>query len=429
MRDRFPMIVITGLLATVGLAAYLSKGAARGGFADALSSYRSEPSGTRGMFLLAEESGVPVDRLRTDLTILEAKDAVALFGVQFSPRESKHHTHHPLFVHRDAGEDEEDDPESLEKMLNGSRQVDDEERDKLLEHVKGGATLIYVPRGSDKDALLEDLHVDLWPSLDRAPGIRTVVPAQPSPYTAGVQRLETKVQTFLGLPDDGVPLLVDQYTLNIVAGWVPYGQGSVLVIGAPELAMNAALGRADNAQFWLSTLRAAAGKGQVLVDEFHHGFSDDRSIAEFARRYGLHFAAAQLLLGLCLWAASLRRFGKPKKPAEDQRVGAIDALFAQSRLYREGKHQAFAAQLISSGLSQELAPTAGLPSRSEGNKEVAGLHARGRPELGRALADVVVHANGVSSETDLQRVAELAARARQRARIRILSPSKRSRSS
>ena len=169
-----------------------------------------------------------------------------------------------------------------------------------------------------------------------------------------------------------------------VAAVVPYGAGKVLVVGAPELAMNQALARADNAQFWLSAL-SALGPGPYEFDEHHHGFTNERSVVDFARRYGLHFAVAQLLLGLCLWAVALKRFGRPRAPPESARVGATDALFAMSRLYREGRHHGFAASLITRGLTQELALHAGLPAHAPATSVAEGLAARGREDLANGL--------------------------------------------
>src|SRR5690606_16528240 len=114
--------------------------------------------------------------------------------------------------------------------------------------------------------------------------LKTLVPALPTPYTLGVERLEARVQGQLLLPEHAVPLLVDDKTRAVIAALVVYGEGSVLVLGAPELASNAALLRADNAQFWLSTLRVLATSGEIAFDEYHHGFTGERSIADFGAR-------------------------------------------------------------------------------------------------------------------------------------------------
>jgi hypothetical protein len=137
-------------------------------------------------------------------------------------------------------------------------------------------------------------------------------------------------------------------------------------------------------------------------------------VVDFARRYGLHFAVAQLLLGLCLWAVALKRFGRPRAPPESTRVGATDALFAMSRLYREGRHHGFAANLITRGLTQELALHAGLPAHAPATSVAEGLAARGREDLANGLKAVVRNAETVSDEGALKQLATRAAVLRQR---------------
>jgi hypothetical protein len=210
-----------------------------------------------------------------------------------------------------------------------------------------------------------------------------------------------------------VPVLVDEPLGLTVAAVVPYGAGKVLVVGAPELAMNQALARADNAQFWLSAL-GALGSGPYEFDEHHHGFTNERSVVDFARRYGLHFAVGQLLLGLCLWAVALKRFGRPRPPPESVRVGATDALFAMSRLYREGRHHAFAAGLITRGLTQELAQHAGLPPHAPVTSVSKGLLARGRPDLANGLRAIARNADSITDERALRELATRAAELRNR---------------
>ena len=121
-------------------------------------------------------------------------------------------------------------------------------------------------------------------------------------------------------------------------------------------------------------------------------WSPKRSIIDFARRYGLQFAVAQLLLGLGLWSISLKRFGRPRPPPESVRVGATDALFAMSRLYREGGHHPFAAGLIAKGLTQDLAIYAGLPAHSSAPAVAEGLLARSREDLSQEPGTTVLPA-------------------------------------
>lgn len=421
MRDRLPLALAGGVVLVGVLAASLIRGAERGSFADKLSTYRSEKDGSRALYLLATEGGLKVGRLQKSLDILEDGTQVVLLGTEFSEHASQVPGHRFRFV-PDAGVDDDapnpfrDDLPEDERLHSGmnalrAQPVEPEERERLMKHVKRGHTLVYVPWGHQSNPLLKSLDVRLF-RAEKELEIRTLVPAQPTPYTLGVERIEARVQSFLDLPGEAVPLLVDDRLGQVVAAVVPFGQGRVVVLGAPELAMNGALERADNAQFWLSALRATQANGTVSFDEFHHGFSSERSIAEFAARYGLHFAVLQLVAGLALWAASLRRFGRPRPPEEDRRVGATDALYASSRLYREGKHHNYAASLVSRGLAQDLAPLAGRSIRADATEIAAGLASRDRKDLAAALTEVVALSRSATTDREIEALAGKAAAAR-----------------
>jgi hypothetical protein len=404
--------MVGGLLLTALLGTWLVRGAARGGFADTLSTWRAQPDGARGLFLLAQESGLPAVRRTADLQITQGTGSLVLLAVEVEDAREDDPDQTALAAERDEGLEDEEVPRHGLNRLHVP-ELSEGETEKLLEHVKGGHSLIYVPWGSKENRLLDAVGVKLT-KADTSLPMRTLLPPLSSPYTLGVERVEAKVQAYLTLSQEGtVPVLVDEPLGLTVAAVVPYGAGKVLVLGAPELAMNQALARADNAQFWLSAL-GALGSGPYEFDEHHHGFTNERSVVDFARRYGLHFAVGQLLLGLCLWAVALKRFGRPRPPPESVRVGATDALFAMSRLYREGRHHGFAASLITRGLTQELALHAGLPAHAPTRAVVEGLDARGREDLANGLRAVVRNAEAVSDESALQQLATRAAALRNR---------------
>lgn len=414
MRDRFPLLLAGGVLLLGTLAWFLTEGARRGGFADRLSTHRSEPDGSRALYLLAQESGLDVTRHQQDLSIIPPKQNLVLLGTRFE--DERHEFKREVDgANPDAGADDErdwdaDKEEFKARGFNAFRSpsISRKETDKLLDHVRNGATLVYVPASYRDARLLDELGVTLGRGAD-ALALRTLVPAQPTLYTRGVERVEVTVRAFLQLPSGAVPLLVDEKIDEPVAALLPFGQGRVIIIGAPELAMNRALPIADNARFWHSLISAVSKSGPVAFDEYHHGFTGDRSMGEFAARYDLHFAVGQLLLGIVLWALALKRFGRPRAPEAELRVGSTDALFATSRLYREGKHFAHAAGSIVKQLSAELAQKAGVSARSEPVEIIAALEVRGRKDLARALLDVTTAANHADSDTAVEKVAALAA--------------------
>lgn len=419
MRDRFPLAMILGIAFLGVLGVWISRGAARGSFADVLSTFRAEPDGARGLYLFAESAGLPVERKKQNLEIIEPGAQPVLLAVDLAEDDREE------LVFGEEPEEKVDQP--LEKPEDDQRRrgsnafrappATASEREKLLAHVREGATLIYVPWGARDNPLLRALDVKLHPA-EKGLGLRTLVPAQPTPWTRGVERVEANVQAYLELPPLHTPLLLDAKLEEPVAAVVTYGQGQVIVIGAPELAMNKALTRADNARFWKSLLSAVAKKGRLSFDEFHHGFTGERSLGEFAGRYGLQFALLQLLLGVALWALALRRFGRPRTPAEDVRIGSTDALSATSRLYREGRHRAHAAQAIVKGLSQDLGPLAGTGARSEPREVAHALRARGRPELALGLEQLISLSGHCTTDGDVQEVASRAAAVRRQVRTR-----------
>jgi hypothetical protein len=411
VRDRFPLLVVGVMLLAVVLGGFLLRGARRGGFADTLSTYRADEEGSRALYLLAQESGLPVARRGSDLQVLSGDATLVLLAVEVEGSQEKDLDESLLAAAPDAGLADEQAPHTgLNRFL--AHQLSEDEREELLKHVKRGHSVVYVPWGSRENPLLDALGVELI-KADTSLELRTLVPPLSTPYTLGVERVEAKVQAYLRLPRDAVPVLEDERLGMTVGAVVPYGLGRVLVVGAPELAMNHALPRADNGQFWLSALQGL-GQGPYEFDEFHHGFTNERSIVDFGRRYGLHFAVAQLLLGVVLWSASLKRFGRPRPPPESTRVGATDALFAMSRLYREGRHHGFAAGLVARGLAQECALHAGLPPHAPAAHVAEALAARGREDLSASLRAVVRMAESVTTDKELQQLAAHAAEVRQR---------------
>jgi hypothetical protein len=410
VRDRFPLVLVGGLVVLALLGSFLLKGARRGAFADTLSTFRSEPDGARALYLVLEAQHLPVTRNQHSLDIIDPGLGLVLLGTRFTegggPEQSV------AFDGSDAGvsTDDEDFNDFKERGLSAlsSTAVNKDEREQLLEHVRNGATLVYVPGSWHGNALLTALNVGLVradPKLD----VRTLVPAQPSAFTRGVEKLEAKVAAFLTLPSTAVPLVLDDQLGKPVAALVPWGQGQVIIVSAPDLAMNRRLAVADNARFWSSLVGALGTTHPIAFDEYHHGFTGERSMGEFAARYGLSYAIAQLLLGVALWALALKRFGRPRTPPREIRVGSTDALFATSRVYREGKHHAHAAAAITRELAATLATRAGLNSRSTPTEVSAALDARGRKDLARALLDVARHAAGALTDDDVQTVARLAA--------------------
>src|SRR4051812_43713762 len=126
VRDRFPLLIVALLLLMGAFATFLMRGAARGSFADKLSTYRSEPDGARGLYLLAEQRKLPIARAQQSLEVLSDQKNLALLAVEFSERSEKQ-SEHASWINgaADGGVDED---EEEEEDLKRDKDLDDEDR-------------------------------------------------------------------------------------------------------------------------------------------------------------------------------------------------------------------------------------------------------------------------------------------------------------
>ena len=416
MRDRFPLFLVAGILLSALVGTALVRSARRGDFADTLSSYRSREGGARALYLLAERNGLPVERRMADLRQLQPGEALVLFGVDFADAHDRTPEETELVDAPDAGTSSDDTPrEGFNSFL--APGLDEAELESVLEHLRGGGVALYAPWGARENGLLDALGVELR-KADPELGSRTLVPARLTPWTRGLQRVESPVQSFLRLAPNAIPLLVDFQLEAPVAAWVPLDEGGVFVVTAPELFDNAHVGLADNAHFALQLLAGLGPDTRIQFDEYHHGFRDERSLVDFASRYGLQWALLQLLLGLLLWAASLRRFGPAQVPDEERRHTRVELLSASARLYREGRHHRWAAGLLARHLTQSFASLAGVRPRAPHPEVLSGLRTRGLETLAHSLERVCALAESAEDAGDVLATARATAFAHRQAQKR-----------
>ncbi|HLT29808.1 MAG TPA: DUF4350 domain-containing protein [Myxococcaceae bacterium] len=459
MRDRFPVLVLGGLLLASLLGVLLIRSAQRGSYADVSSTYRSREGGTRALYLLASEQGLPVTRRTSELLHLEPGMGLVFFGVRFNappehwkivstpgtarPFEPQNASAEPppdAHPPGPSGEDgavdsedgtpatpvtfapgsqpaaaDDDDAEDVHGAVESGvppssvASVSGQELRALLNHLYRGQRALHAPALAE-DALLDALGVRMVAGPGSAP--RRLVPATPHPLTHGIGELLAPVSGHLdALPDDAIPLIEDAVSGKPVAAWVPAGEGAVVVVTAPALFDNQHLVRLDNATWALQLLAWVAGsEGRIAFDEYHHGFQSERSLVRFGARYGLHWTLLQLLLGLTVWALSLRRFGPPRPPEVETRNNRIELLEASARLYREGGHARWCASRIARWLTRSLAPTAGVRIHAEPTEVIAGLRARGLERLAQGLEEVQSAAHASTRPAELLQTARAASR-------------------
>ena len=130
---------------------------------------------------------------------------------------------------------------------------------------------------------------------------------------------------------------------------IPVGQGRIVAVADPMMASNGALRRSDNA-VWLISLAAGWRQGGILFDEYHHGFGQKRGTAELTAAFLmtpwgwciLQIAAA----GLLYIFAYRRRFGRIRESPVPDRRSALDLLDARAGVLQAAAAQGLAADLI-----------------------------------------------------------------------------------
>jgi hypothetical protein len=168
---------------------------------------------------------------------------------------------------------------------------------------------------------------------------------------------------------------------------IAVGKGRIVAVADPVMASNRALRRTDNA-VWLVSL-AASGGGQILFDEYHHGFGQKRGTLELTYAFlmtpwgwcVLQLAAAGLLFVFVF----RRRFGRIKEPFSPRRASPLELVEARAGVFRAAGAQQLAAELIVQHLCAHLGKA---HSRSAGagnpERELANL-AHGGAASAKAL--------------------------------------------
>ncbi len=356
------------LLLLLGL--FFRRSAQHGGFAEEGSSYRAEADGSRALYLLLSSGGLRVERLHRSLDVVEHSGVLVLIGVGAPPGCAEE------AVKKTPGADA-----PLSNPLGGGRQLRPRECQALLDWVWHGGRLVYV-EGKGGTGLWEAVGItaehtgpaersdapDTWAEGESdekgepAPAqelegpsapLVELRPGQPSAFTAGIERVRARVDTYLAKADGiAVRLLEDpgraaapgEPQASAVGLAIPYGSGWFVAVSAPDLASNARLVDADDAAFWLALLSALAEGDPVAFDEYHHGLAGRRGLMGYAASRGLWPALLQIAFAFVVGAFAGRRFGDPVRRPPGVTKSDEDYISSMARLYQLGRHDRPAAR-------------------------------------------------------------------------------------
>ena len=153
---------------------------------------------------------------------------------------------------------------------------------------------------------------------------------------------------------------------------IPVGKGRIVALADPTIISNGALRGADNA-VWLVTLAAGWGNGRVVIDEFHHGFGQKRGALAltwaFAKTPWAWCLLQVGLAGLLYLFGYRRRFGRISEPALAARASPQELVAARGGFFQAAAAQKLAVELIVQNLCHDLSKAHGkivdLPSLSQ----------------------------------------------------------------
>jgi len=214
--------------------------------------------------------------------------------------------------------------------------------------------------GSDSDEPIATYLSRYAPGLRwaKAAGFKTEPATGPSVASEGEIRLRWR-QSFAAIGGADAIAAADHQTLAVK---IDLGRGRIVAVADPTMVSNGSLRRSDNA-VWLVNLVASWGNGQVLFDEYHHGFGAKKSAASLAWAFSL------TPWGWCLWQAAVagllyifcyrRRFGRISERPDLAVASPLDLVDARAGFFQAAGARRLAARLILQNLFQELSRVLG----------------------------------------------------------------------
>jgi len=410
VRDRFPWIAVGILLFSYVLWNYLASSAKRSEHAETLSTYRALPDGARGIFLLAKSHNLPVQRSQVPFQQLSEKDALIILGANLQE---------PL--NAPAWRTQESETQTLLKLIqngmtvvfviHGSATQDSHPQNPKLESLPNEATEKFLEAF---DVRLSQIKSEME---EDTPPPETLSPAFPSPYLIGVNKLKATPTHFIQInPEKTLPLLSadNSHETKYAAVIAPLGQGKLIFIAAPTLAINRNLLSEDNATFWLHMLQALAKEHrEIFFDESHHGFEEKITIAKLGAGYNLQYVIFQLILAAVLWFFSLKHFGRPKAPVEMAQYESAVYFQGQSHVLQAGKHYSHAANVILQRLVEEFIQHFSLQPKTQLSTLIEHLNSLHAEKAAQALESLAQTAVETQSNPSLLALARQATAIRQ----------------
>lgn len=256
-------------------------------------------------------------------------------------------------------------------ILNPSIPISANEAATILEWVETGGTLILADDRThlfgETDELLEELDVAIRVydeeteenifavAIERAPVLQPVLNAPP------IQEVLAQTNQIIEVERDDVARLIGMGDQPVLIG-LRQGQGYIYISSATYPFTNVGLRNEQNANLMLNLLRRVPAGGQVLFDEYHHGFFTPPSLRSIVLKSPWGWA---LIYTLAIMTAYLiltgRRFGQPV-PLREEVVLRSSAEYVESMadLFQRGGKRNFVQQHYYTAFKRRLARPYGI---------------------------------------------------------------------
>jgi hypothetical protein len=119
----------------------------------------------------------------------------------------------------------------------------------------------------------------------------------------------------------------------------------VIALADPGLLDNRSLRKGDNARLALNLLLVDRGRGQVLVDEYYHGYGRASSVFGHLAGSNIMSPLVQALILLMVYvAAGGRRFGRPRPATRVERRSSMEFVRALAQIYQRARARVIALE-------------------------------------------------------------------------------------
>ncbi|MEJ2716889.1 MAG: DUF4350 domain-containing protein [Deltaproteobacteria bacterium] len=358
------------------------------------STYSAHPSGSKALYLVLQELGLPVERWQKALYRLNAEHAVLVMidpgRVPFSPREIR---------------------KLKEWIRKGNRlvlfegpgpKIPEANRQKDRDHTRrsgSGRTRNITP------ARAFGLTLKRFPDNSR----RALTVSIPGVEGLGPISVSNKAR-WKKTPKEWTSLAGDR--LGPVLLVRKLGKGTVAALSDPTVPSNGNVARAHNLRLVLALLLGKGRPAQILFDEYHHGYIHAESLSSYVASSVFSWILLQALVGMVLffYSSRARLSGRYQQLSAPRGRSPMEHVESMANIFESSKASSVALEAILAHSIGQLSRRTGLDPKdlaSDSVRHAPGTWVGGHEDLAGLVAEC---RRAVSSPDDPEKALGLARR-------------------